>query len=65
MALDCMRILLCARYAVLLGAPISAGAHVDVIVWVPEAIQDHSIFELWKQHNNDQLPRDVICQVTV
>lgn len=60
MALECMRVLLCARYAVFLGAPVSAGTHVDVIVWVPEAIQYHAIFELWTQYNIKELPCDVI-----
>ena len=63
-ALNCMRILLCARYAVLLGAPVCAGTHVDVIVWVPEAIHDHSIFKLWRQHDINQLPSDIIRHVT-
>ena len=63
-ALDRMRILLCARYAVLLGASVSAGAHVDVVVWVPEAVQKHPILELWKEQDIDQLPSDILCHVT-
>ena len=65
MTLDRARILLCARDVVLLGAPVSAGAHVDIVVWVPEAIQDHPIFELQIQHDINQLPNDIIRHVTL
>ena len=57
-ALYRMSVLLCTRDAVFLGTPVSAAAHVDIIVRVPEAIQDHSICKLWTQYNLSQLPSD-------
>jgi len=46
MALHCMGILLRTRDAVFLGAHISACAHVNIVVRVPETIQNHAICKL-------------------
>ena len=57
--LDCMSVLLCARDAMVLGTPISAGAHVDIIVRVPKAVQNHPISKLWAEHGLSQLLSDM------
>ena len=49
MALHCMGILLRTRDAVFLGAHISACAHVNIVVRVPETIQNHTICKLQTQ----------------
>src|SRR5450759_3930177 len=49
-ALERVRVLRLARERVLRRAELRAGAHVDVLVWVPEAVRDHRVEKLAVAH---------------